>query len=88
MFELLLEGRSTGKPEGVIKLEVSIKKISNRNMISVMDDMLKVASILLLDFKAMVIVLSGNYRGSCNRSIKSMELYSILWTTFCTCATR
>jgi hypothetical protein len=40
IFELLLEGRFTGKPEGVIKVEVSMKKINNRKIISVIDDML------------------------------------------------
>jgi hypothetical protein len=46
----LLEGKFTGKPEGVIKEEVSIKKISNRNMMSVIDDILKAGSTLCLDF--------------------------------------
>jgi hypothetical protein len=41
-----LEGRLTGSPEGVIKEEVSIKKINNRKIISVIDDMLNDVSTL------------------------------------------
>ena len=49
MLDVLLDGKLTGKPEGVTKLEVSIKKISNRKMMSVIDDMLKSAFILFLE---------------------------------------
>jgi hypothetical protein len=45
----LLLGRLTGKPEGVTKEEVSIKNISNRNTMSVMDERLKLGSTLFLD---------------------------------------
>lgn len=38
MLELLLVGKFTGKPEGVINEEVSIKKINNRKITSVIDD--------------------------------------------------
>ena len=48
IFELLLEGKLTGKPDGVMNVEVSIKKISNKNMMSVIDDMLKAAFTLCL----------------------------------------
>jgi hypothetical protein len=54
MSELSLEGRLTGSPDGVIKEEVSIKNISNRNIISVIEDMLKLASILFLDCSAIL----------------------------------
>jgi len=50
IFVDLLEGRLTGNPEGVIKDEVSIKNINNRNIISVIDDILKAGSTLCLDF--------------------------------------
>jgi hypothetical protein len=46
----LLEGKLTGNPEGVMKEEVSIKNINNRNIMSVIDDMLKAGSTLCLDF--------------------------------------
>jgi hypothetical protein len=43
MVELLLEGKLTGNPEGVTNEAVSIKNINNRNIMSVIDDMLKAA---------------------------------------------
>lgn len=46
----LLDGKLTGNPDGVMKDEVSIKNINKRNMISVMEDMLKAGSTLCLDF--------------------------------------
>ncbi|GAB3336812.1 hypothetical protein GCM10027429_20540 [Marivirga atlantica] len=49
-MDALLVGKLIGKPEGVIKEEVSMKNINNRNMISVIDDMLKAGSTLCLDF--------------------------------------
>jgi hypothetical protein len=49
IVELLLVGKFTGNPEGVIKDAVSIKKINNRNIISVMEDMLNAVSTLCLD---------------------------------------
>jgi hypothetical protein len=84
MVELLLEGRFTGKPEGVTKDAVSIKNISNRKIMSVMDDMLKAACTLCFEFRFM----TDNYCGSCNKSIKLMEVYSILYISFCTLVTR
>jgi hypothetical protein len=48
IFETAAEGRFTGSPEGVIKEAVSIKKISNKNTMSVIEDMLKFASTLCL----------------------------------------
>jgi hypothetical protein len=39
---------------GAIKVEVTIKKISNRNTMSVMDDMLNAAFTLFLRFSAML----------------------------------
>lgn len=47
----LLVGKLTGKPEGVTNEDVSIKNISNKKIKSVMDAMLKAASILFLDCK-------------------------------------
>ena len=72
MLELLLEGKFTGKPDGVIKVEVSMKNINNRKIISVIDDILNAELTLYLLCKAM------NYRGSCSKSIKSMDVNSIL----------
>jgi len=48
---VLLEGRFTDIPEGVMNDEVSIKKINNRNTMSVSEDILNVESTLCLDFK-------------------------------------
>jgi|TARA_B110000967_G_C18685974_1_gene460548 hypothetical protein len=42
-------GRLTGRPEGVMKEEVSMKKINNKKTISVIDDILKVASTLYFE---------------------------------------
>jgi hypothetical protein len=44
-----LDGRFTGSPEGVMNEEVSIKKINNRKIISVIDDMLNDESTLFFD---------------------------------------
>ncbi len=63
---------------------MTIKKISKRNTISVMDDMLNEAFTLFLRFKAMFL----NYAGSFNKSIKSEVVASILNTTFSTLLTR
>ena len=51
--ELLLDGRFIGKPDGVIKVDVSMKNINNRKIISVIDDILNDVSTLNFDFKAM-----------------------------------
>jgi hypothetical protein len=50
--ELLLDGKLTGNPDGVMKVDVSMKNINNRNIISVIDDILKVVSTLCLDCNA------------------------------------
>tara|TARA_B110000211_G_scaffold63105_1_gene72124 strand:- start:93 stop:284 length:192 start_codon:yes stop_codon:yes gene_type:complete len=42
-------GRLTGSPEGVMNEEVSMKKINNKKTISVIDDILKVASTLYFE---------------------------------------
>jgi hypothetical protein len=56
-----LEGKLTGKPEGVIKDDVSIKKISNRKIKSVIEAILKAASTLFLDCRFILIeVLATN----------------------------
>jgi hypothetical protein len=44
--EVALEGKLTDRPDGVIKEEVSIKNISNKKMMSVIEDMLNAASTL------------------------------------------
>lgn len=49
----LLVGKFTGNPEGVTNDEVSIKKISNKNITSVMEAMLKAGSTLFFDRKFM-----------------------------------
>tara|TARA_R110002020_G_scaffold174650_2_gene366150 strand:+ start:197 stop:346 length:150 start_codon:yes stop_codon:yes gene_type:complete len=48
MSEVSLEGKFTGNPEGVMKEDVSIKKINNRKIMSVIDDMLNAGSTLFL----------------------------------------
>lgn len=57
MLEVLLDGKLTGKPDGVTKLDVSIKKISSRKIMSVMEDILNSALILFLERKFMPIVV-------------------------------
>jgi hypothetical protein len=47
----LLDGRLTGRPDGVINDAVNIKKINNKKMISVIEDILNNGLILLLAFK-------------------------------------
>lgn len=49
----LLAGKFTGRPLGVMNEDVSIKKINNRKIKSVMDAMLKDASTLFLDCRFM-----------------------------------
>jgi hypothetical protein len=60
IFEAAAEGKFTGKPEGVIKEDVSIKKINNKNTISVIDDMLKLASTLCLVLISIIEALEVN----------------------------
>jgi len=64
---------------------VTMKNISNRKTISVIDDILKAAFTLLLRFNAILFVF--NYAGSFNKSINSEVVASILKTTFSTLAT-
>jgi len=52
ILELLLEGKLTGKPDGVIKVEVNMKNINNKKIISVIDDMLNAELTLCLLCKA------------------------------------
>jgi len=47
----LLLGKFTGNPEGVTKEEVSIKKTNNRKIKSVIDDILKLGSILCFELR-------------------------------------
>jgi hypothetical protein len=55
----LLEGRLTGNPEGVTKDEVSIKKISNKKIRSVMEAMLNAGSILLFEPRFIGVLVKG-----------------------------
>jgi hypothetical protein len=57
MVDDLLVGKLTGKPVGVTKLEVSMKNISNRKIMSVIEDMLKSGLILFLERKFMLKVV-------------------------------
>ena len=54
MLDEALLGRLTGSPEGVMKDDVSMKKINSRKIMSVIDDMLNAISTLFLDFNAMI----------------------------------
>ena len=65
----------TGKPEGVTNDEVSMKKISKRKIRSVMEAMLNSGLTLFFELKFI-------YLGSCSKSMKSIDVYSILWTIF------
>ena len=49
---LVLLGKSTFSALGLIKVDVIMKKISNRNTMSVMEAMLKLTEILFLEFNA------------------------------------
>jgi hypothetical protein len=51
MVLALLVGRFTGKPEGVTNEAVSMKKINNRKIRSVMEAMLNATSTLFLVFR-------------------------------------
>ena len=53
------EGRFTGRPDGVMKDAVNMKKIKSRNMMSVIDDMLKLAFTLCFDFKSIIFLVPG-----------------------------
>jgi hypothetical protein len=50
MFVDLLEGKLTGNPDGVMNDDVNIKKINNKKIISVIEDILKAGSTLCRDF--------------------------------------
>ena len=79
---------ATGKQHlqalGAIRVEVSMKKISKRNTMSVMPDMAKLAITLFLDFKFMLPYLAGSF----SRSIKPEVPASMLLITLSTRATR
>ena len=81
---LLLCGSNNFKAFGAIKVEVTIKKISNRKTMSVIDDMLNAAFTLFLFFSAILL----DYTGSFNKSINSDVVASILNTTFSTFETK
>ena len=51
MLLALLLGKLTGNPEGVTKEDVNIKNTSNRNIKSVMEDILKFGSILFFELR-------------------------------------
>lgn len=70
---------------GDTTVEVIIKNISNRNMMSVIDAILKFGDIFVLLFNAM-----ANYfcAGSLSKSMKASVLASILFTTPSTKVTR
>lgn len=57
MLEEAAAGKLTGKPEGVMKEDVSIKNINNRNTMSVIDDMLKFDSTLSFDLISIIVAL-------------------------------
>jgi|GEM_PF-4856939 len=59
MLELLLDGKLTGRPDGVIKDEVSMKKISSKKITSVIEDMLNAASTLCFDSIFMSVLVGG-----------------------------
>lgn len=58
---LLLWGNNNFKALGAIKVEVTMKKINNRNTMSVIDDMLNSALILFRFFKAILFLLSNRF---------------------------
>ena len=57
MDEEAAAGKFTGNPEGVINEAVNMKKINNKNTISVMDDMLKFDSTLCFDLISITVAL-------------------------------
>jgi len=57
MLEEAAVGKFTGKPEGVIKEAVSMKKINNRNTMSVIEDMLNEESTLCFDLISILLRL-------------------------------
>lgn len=57
MVDVLLLGKLTGKPEGVTKEEVSMKKISNKKMISAIEEKLKEVSILFRGLRSIFILV-------------------------------
>ena len=52
-----------GLPKALVvtKVEVNMKKISNRKTMSVMDDILKAALNLCLDLNAILVIFSDNF---------------------------
>ena len=78
-------GSNTLMALGDTIVEVIIKNISNKNMISVMDAILKLGDILCLLFNA---IRSYFCSGSFNKSMKAMVRASIWLTTLSTRVTR
>jgi len=48
------EGKLTGRPEGVMKDAVNMKKIKSKKMMSVIEDILKLAFTLCFDLKSII----------------------------------
>ena len=84
---------------GTIRVVMSMKKMSKRKTRSVMDDISNFADTLFRDLIAIIVMNNFDYRlvnlwgdrmnqlaGSCSRSINSIEVFSILKTTFSTIA--
>ena len=81
---LLLSGSSSFNAFGATKVDVIMKKMSNKNTRSDIDAMLNSVLILLFRFNAIYV----DYTGSFNRSINSEVVTSILKTTDSTLVTR
>lgn len=84
MVRLLLAGSNNLIALGATSVDVSIKKISNRNTKSDMDAMLKSIFRLFLDCIAMIYFFAG----SCKTSINSVARASRINTSFSMRATR
>ena len=82
---LLLDGNRSFSAFGAIIVDVTMKKISKRNTMSVIDDMLNSELILFLDLRLMVIWF---YAGSFNTSINSVVFASRSLTRLLTFATK
>lgn len=57
----VLFGRSRRKAFGLMRVEVTMKKMSNRNTMSVIDDILKLG----LGFRARLIMAGGGFTFDC-----------------------
>ena len=56
IVELLLVGRFAGSPDGVMNDAVSIKKINNRKIMSVIEDILNAVSTLCFDWRLKFVI--------------------------------